>query len=98
MLSSFRPFVLKKNVVLISSDAYALPASLACDHTLKANTTYISFLKKFFRHFLPFLSNDRVRMRFFLYKRDFPDCAREIRIDDDASIQLSGFNAEHPTR
>uniref|UniRef100_A0A1B0F9P3 Lipase domain-containing protein n=1 Tax=Glossina morsitans morsitans TaxID=37546 RepID=A0A1B0F9P3_GLOMM len=96
--TDLRSFLCDIRVVESASDAYALPASLACDHTLKANTTYISFLKKFFRHFLPFLSNDRVRMRFFLYKRDFPDCAREIRIDDDASIQLSGFNAEHPTR
>uniref|UniRef100_A0A1A9WEZ9 Lipase domain-containing protein n=1 Tax=Glossina brevipalpis TaxID=37001 RepID=A0A1A9WEZ9_9MUSC len=37
-------------------------------------------------------------MHFFLYKRDFPDCGREIRVDDDESLNLSGFNAEHPTR
>ncbi|XP_055915930.1 phospholipase A1-like [Eupeodes corollae] len=34
---------------------------------------------------------------FYLYKRDFPTCAQEIRLDDD-SLHNSGFDASHPTR
>ncbi|TMW54450.1 hypothetical protein DOY81_000442 [Sarcophaga bullata] len=57
-----------------------------------------SFLKKFFKHWIPFKSSDRVKMQFFLYKRDFPECGREIRTDDEQSVKSSGFNADHPTR
>lgn len=57
-----------------------------------------SFWKKFFKHWIPFTSADRVKMQFFLYKRDFPECGREIRTDDEESISLSGFNPNHPTR
>ncbi|XP_013097823.2 phospholipase A1 [Stomoxys calcitrans] len=75
-----------------------------CVHTLRAPTSFFkrhfdqSFLKKFFKHWIPFISNDRVKMQFFLYKRDFPDCGREIVTDDEQSILTSGFNSDHPTR
>ncbi|XP_073825392.1 phospholipase A1 [Musca autumnalis] len=76
-----------------------------CVHTLKAPTGGFfkrhfdkSFLKKFFKHWIPFVSNDRVKMQFFLYKRDFPECGREIITDDVDSVMRSGFNADHPTR
>ncbi|XP_019890950.2 LOW QUALITY PROTEIN: phospholipase A1 [Musca domestica] len=75
-----------------------------CVHTLKAPSGFFkrhfdkSFLKKFFKHWIPFVSNDRVKMQFFLYKRDFPECGREIVTDDVDSVTRSGFNADHPTR
>ncbi|XP_061398373.1 phospholipase A1 2 [Musca vetustissima] len=75
-----------------------------CVHTLKAPTGFFkrhfdkSFLKKFFKHWIPFVSNDRVKMQFYLYKRDFPECGREIITDDVDSVIRSGFNADHPTR
>lgn len=79
-------------------------AAATCVHTLKAPTSFFkrhfdqSFLKKFFKHWVPFLSNERVKMQFFLYKRDFPECGREIITDDVESVTASGFNADHPTR
>ncbi|XP_075152857.1 phospholipase A1 [Haematobia irritans] len=75
-----------------------------CVHSLRPPTSFFkryfdqSFLKKFFKHWIPFISNERVKMQFFLYKRDFPECGREIRTDDEESIKTSGFNSDHPTR
>lgn len=86
------------------SDDAAAAAVATCVHTLKAPTSFFkrhfdqSFLKKFFKHWVPFLSNERVKMQFFLYKRDFPECGREIITDDVESVTASGFNADHPTR
>ncbi|GBO99919.1 hypothetical protein EVAR_71887_1 [Eumeta japonica] len=36
-------------------------------------------------------------MQFFLYKRDFPECGREMRTDDEKAFHCQ-FNADHPTR
>lgn len=57
-----------------------------------------SFLKKFFKHWVPFTKTDAVKMHFYLYKRDFPECGREILMDNEESVVASGFNPEHPTR
>ncbi|XP_065357519.1 pancreatic lipase-related protein 2 [Calliphora vicina] len=77
----------------------------SCVHTLAyAKPSFfkrhfdMSFMKKFFKHWVPFTSADRVKMQFYLYKRDFPECGRELRTDDEDSVMLSGFNADHPTR
>lgn len=55
-----------------------------------------SFLRKFFRNLIPF-AMPKLQMNFYLFKRDFPDCGREIRMDDN-SVYTSGLNASHPTR
>ncbi|XP_073822216.1 phospholipase A1-like [Musca autumnalis] len=55
-----------------------------------------SFLKKFFRNLVPYAAQ-KLQMNFYLFKRAFPDCGREISLNDD-SIYSCGLNASHPTR
>ncbi|XP_037959926.1 phospholipase A1 [Teleopsis dalmanni] len=75
-----------------------------CGHTLRRPTSFFkrhvdfSFLKKFFKHWIPFTSTSRVKMEFYLYKRDFADCGRQIVTDDTESLDISGFNGDQPTR
>lgn len=71
-----------------------------CDHKLTKSHKYLDypFWKKFFRHWVPFSNSSRVKMQFFLFKRDFPDCGRELFPGDDETLERSGFDARHPTR
>uniref|UniRef100_A0A1I8PLD0 Lipase domain-containing protein n=1 Tax=Stomoxys calcitrans TaxID=35570 RepID=A0A1I8PLD0_STOCA len=55
-----------------------------------------SFLRKFFRNLVPF-AMPKLQMNFYLFKRDFPNCGREISFDEE-SIYTSMLNASHPTR
>ncbi|ALC40141.1 CG4267 [Drosophila busckii] len=69
-------------------------------HKLTKSNKYMDtgFWKKFFKHWIPFTSSARVKMQFYLFKRDFPDCGRELFPGDDATLERSGFDARHPTR
>ncbi|EDW75824.2 uncharacterized protein Dwil_GK14991 [Drosophila willistoni] len=71
-----------------------------CQHPLtrpKGLLDY-TFWKKFFKHWNPFTSKTRVKMQFYLFKRDFPDCGKELLIGDDELLAKSNFDARHPTR
>ncbi|XP_075152347.1 phospholipase A1-like [Haematobia irritans] len=72
-----------------------------CDHELREPRGFekywdFSFIKKFFRNLIP-CGNDILKINYYLFKRDFPDCGREINMDDN-SIISSEINASHPTR
>ncbi|XP_062141977.1 phospholipase A1 [Drosophila sulfurigaster albostrigata] len=71
-----------------------------CDHKLTKSNKYLDypFWKKFFKHWVPFTSSSRVKMQFFLFKKDFPDCGRELFPGDDETLENSGFDSRHPTR
>ncbi|XP_050320167.1 phospholipase A1 [Bactrocera neohumeralis] len=71
-----------------------------CGHTLRRPSGFFdsTFLKRFFKHWIPFTSSMRVKMQFYLYKRDFAECGREIITDDGSSLEMSDFNPDHPTR
>ncbi|XP_017859862.1 PREDICTED: phospholipase A1 2 [Drosophila arizonae] len=77
-----------------------LPEEDHCDHKLTKSNKYLDypFWKKFFKHLVPFTSSSRSKMQFFLFKRDFPDCGRELFANDDETLARSGFDARHPTR
>ncbi|EDW64482.2 phospholipase A1 isoform X1 [Drosophila virilis] len=77
-----------------------LPELNHCDHKLTKSNKYLDypFWKKFFKHLVPFTSSARVKMQFFLFKRDFPDCGKELFPNDDETLERSGFDARHPTR
>lgn len=89
-----------------SASSAPLVSSLrdVCGHTLRRPSGFFgrhfdsTFLKHFFKHLIPFTSSARVKMQFYLYKRDFAECGREIVTDDDSSLEMSEFNPEHPTR
>lgn len=89
-----------------SSETTVSPSSMEsseldrCDHKLTKSNKYLDypFWKKFFKHWVPFTSSARVKMQFFLFKRDFPDCGRELFAGDDETLERSGFDARHPTR
>ncbi|XP_053959804.1 phospholipase A1 [Anastrepha ludens] len=96
--------ILAANV--LSVDSAPSPSSLrdACGHTLRRPTSFFerhfdsTFMKNFFKHLIPFTSSMRVNMQFFLYKRGFTECGREIITDDYNSLAMSDFKPEHPTR
>ncbi|XP_055838370.1 phospholipase A1-like [Episyrphus balteatus] len=72
-----------------------------CGHDLSTPTGLdkfidFKFLGRVLRNMVPFLSPE-VKMKFYLYKRAFPTCGQEIRLDDD-SLERSSFNASHQTR
>lgn len=75
-----------------------------CGHTLRRPSGFFerhfdsTFLSHFFKHLIPFTSSMRVKMQFYLYKRDFAECGREIITDVGSSLEMSDFNPEHPTR
>ncbi|XP_049307155.1 phospholipase A1 [Bactrocera dorsalis] len=85
-----------------SAHSAPLASSLrdVCGHTLRRPSGFFdsTFLKRFFKHWIPFTSAMRVKMQFYLYKRDFAECGREIITDDGSSLEMSEFNPEHPTR
>lgn len=85
-----------------SASSAPLASSLrdVCGHTLRRPSGFFdsTFLKRFFKHLIPFTSSMRVKMQFYLYKRDFAECGREIITDDGSSLEMSDFNPEHPTR
>ncbi|XP_055838374.1 phospholipase A1-like [Episyrphus balteatus] len=56
----------------------------------------LKFLGRALRSLLPFQKPD-VAMKFYLYKKAFPTCGQEIRMDND-SLTNSGFDRNHPTR
>ena len=73
-----------------------------CDNDLSSPRGFrkyldLPFLKKVVRNLNPFKST-KMNMRFFLFKKQFPECGREISIMDTNSVYTSGFNASHPTR
>ncbi|XP_054744829.1 phospholipase A1 [Anastrepha obliqua] len=96
--------ILAANV--LSVDSAPSPSSLrdACGHTLRRPTSFFkrhfdsTFMKNFFKHLIPFTSTMHVNMQFFLYKRGFAECGREIITDDYNSLAMSDFKPEHPTR
>ncbi|XP_055917401.1 phospholipase A1-like [Eupeodes corollae] len=72
-----------------------------CGHDLSKPTGLdslvdLKFLGRVLRSLVPFQKPD-VTMHFYLYKRAFPTCGQELRMDDD-SLQKSDFNKNHPTR
>ncbi|XP_067624471.1 phospholipase A1 2 [Eurosta solidaginis] len=97
-------------VLLTTNAPYAYSAPLSsslrdsCGHTFHRPTSYFArhfdttFMKRIAGHLNPFTSAAPVRMRFFLYKSDFAECGREIITNDYSSLQMSEFNAKHPTR
>ncbi|XP_039952300.1 phospholipase A1 [Bactrocera tryoni] len=93
-------------VIVLANVPSACSAPLAsslrdvCGHTLRRPSGFFdsTFLKRFFKHWIPFTSSMRVKMQFYLYKRDFAECGREIITDDGSSLEMSDFNPDHPTR
>ncbi|XP_001993405.3 phospholipase A1 isoform X2 [Drosophila grimshawi] len=72
-----------------------------CDYQLVKSNKYLDypFWKMFFNHLVPFKGSASVKMQFFLFKRDFPHCGRELFPDgDEQALMRSGFDARHPTR
>ncbi|XP_017465931.1 PREDICTED: phospholipase A1 2 [Rhagoletis zephyria] len=96
--------ILATNVPSASSAPLATTLRDVCGHTLRRPSSFFArhfdstFLKHFFKHLIPFTSTMRVKMQFFLYKRDFAECGREIITDDHNTLDMSEFNPEHPTR
>ncbi|XP_055853130.1 phospholipase A1 2-like [Episyrphus balteatus] len=86
----------------ISSDEYDTESGKLCVHSLAPlkkkhfyeNIPGAKILEKAVKNLV---STPNETVSFYLYKRDFPTCAQEIRIDDD-SLQNSSFDARHPTR
>ncbi|XP_036329916.1 phospholipase A1-like [Rhagoletis pomonella] len=74
-----------------------------CDNDFRALRGFkkyfdLSFLKKFMSHLNPF-GMSRMNMNFYLFKQDFPDSGRELRISDTREdILYAGFNPRQPTR
>lgn len=74
-----------------------------CDNDLREPRGFkkyfdLSFLKKFMSHLNPF-GMSRMNMNFYLFKQDFPECGRELRISDEREeILRAGFNPRQPTR
>ncbi|BFF93177.1 phospholipase A1 2 [Drosophila madeirensis] len=57
----------------------------------------LSFIKKIAGNFNPFGSH-KLRMQFYLFKREFPECGRELDFGSENKWRHSGFNASLPTR
>ncbi|XP_065356581.1 phospholipase A1 2-like [Calliphora vicina] len=75
---------------------------LKCDKDLRQERGFrrfldVPFLKKLVRNLSPF-SRPRLEMHFYLFKREFPDCGRELIIGDVNSLRASGLDASKPTR
>lgn len=75
---------------------------LKCDKDLRQERGIrryldLPFLKKLVRNLNPF-SRPRLEMHFYLFKREFPDCGKELIMGDANSIRTSGLDASLPTR
>ncbi|EDW63711.1 phospholipase A1 [Drosophila virilis] len=57
----------------------------------------LAFLKKIAGNLNPF-GTTRHRMLFYLFKREFPDCGREMDFQNDQKWRHTGFNRSLPTR
>ncbi|XP_037825706.1 phospholipase A1 2-like [Lucilia sericata] len=73
-----------------------------CDKDLRQERGFrrfidVPFLKKLVRNLSPF-SRPRLEMHFYLFKREFPDCGKELIMGDINSLLSSGLNASVPTR
>jgi len=73
-----------------------------CDKDLKESRgigKYLdfSFVKKIASNLNPFGSK-KLRMQFYLFKREFPECGRELDFSNERKWRHSGFNASLPTR
>ncbi|XP_067624474.1 phospholipase A1 VesT1.02-like isoform X2 [Eurosta solidaginis] len=74
-----------------------------CDNDLSAPRGWgkyfdFSFLMKFLRNLNPFGMTD-MKMSFYLFKREFPECGRELGINAKRKdILQAGFNPRHKTR
>ncbi|XP_020713195.1 inactive pancreatic lipase-related protein 1 [Ceratitis capitata] len=96
--------ILLKHVPPTHSAPHTSSLRDVCGHTLRRPSSFFgrhfdsTFLKHFFKHLIPFTSSARVKMQFYLYKRDFAECGREIITDDHNTLDMSDFNPEHPTR
>ncbi|XP_004521939.1 phospholipase A1 2 [Ceratitis capitata] len=74
-----------------------------CDNDLRAPRGFkkyfdLSFLKKFMSHLNPF-GMSQANMNFYLFKQEFPECGRELRLSDKREELLrAGYNPRQPTR
>ncbi|KAH8357005.1 hypothetical protein KR200_011907, partial [Drosophila serrata] len=57
----------------------------------------LPFIKKIASNLNPF-SSKKLRMQFYLFKREFPECGRELDFSSERKFKNSGFNASLPTR
>ncbi|KRJ98775.1 phospholipase A1 [Drosophila yakuba] len=57
----------------------------------------LSFIKKIASNLNPFGSKN-LRMHFYLFKREFPECGREVNFSIERKWKHCGFNASLPTR
>ncbi|EDV33290.2 uncharacterized protein Dana_GF23710 [Drosophila ananassae] len=57
----------------------------------------LAFVKKIASNLNPF-SSKKLRMQFYLFKREFPQCGRELDFSNEQKWKRSGFNASLPTR
>ncbi|KAH8314731.1 hypothetical protein KR059_007391, partial [Drosophila kikkawai] len=57
----------------------------------------LPFIKKIASNLNPF-SSKKLRMQFYLFKREFPECGRELDFSNERKIKKAGFNASLPTR
>ncbi|XP_017859308.1 PREDICTED: phospholipase A1 [Drosophila arizonae] len=57
----------------------------------------LSFLKKIAVNLNPF-GTPRHRMQFYLFKREFPECGRELDFGNERKWRHAGFNSSLPTR
>ncbi|XP_017050446.1 phospholipase A1 [Drosophila ficusphila] len=57
----------------------------------------LPFIRKIASNLNPFASK-KLRMQFYLFKREFPQCGRELDFSSEQKWRSSGFNASLPTR
>ncbi|KAH8244686.1 hypothetical protein KR032_004733, partial [Drosophila birchii] len=57
----------------------------------------LPFIKKIASNLNPF-STKKLRMQFYLFKREFPECGRELDFSNERKFKNAGFNASLPTR
>lgn len=75
---------------------------LKCDKDLREERGFrryldLPFLKKLARNLNPF-RRPRLEMHFYLFKREFPDCGKELIMGDVESFLKSGLDPQQPTR
>ncbi|XP_068154425.1 phospholipase A1 [Drosophila tropicalis] len=58
----------------------------------------LPFLKKIAKNLNPFANRQQLRMHFYLFKREFPECGREMDFTNEKKWSQSGYNASLPTR
>ncbi|ALC38320.1 CG6675, partial [Drosophila busckii] len=71
----------------------------SCDNDLNESRSFLDFkfLKKLARNLNPFTKAGS-RMKFYLFKREFAECGRELNFKKQRLAHYAGFNSSLPTR